>query len=46
VPPYLAGQVSHDPQMPMRRSGTEVADRRSGYFDGAVRAGQDAADRT
>ena len=27
-------------------AGTEVADRWSGYFDGAVRAGQDAADRT
>ncbi len=27
-------------------AGTEVADRWSGYFDGAVRAGQDAASRT
>ena len=39
------GQALRQPVGPIEWAGTEVADRWSGYFDGAVRAGQDAADR-
>ena len=40
------GQALREPAGPIEWAGTEVADRWSGYFDGAVRAGQDAASRT
>jgi monoamine oxidase len=40
------GQALRAPAGLIEWAGTEVADRWSGYFDGAVRAGQDAADRT
>jgi monoamine oxidase len=40
------GQALREPAGPIEWAGTEVADRWSGYFDGAVRAGQDAAART
>jgi len=39
------GQALREPIGPIEWAGTEVADRWSGYFDGAVRSGQDAADR-
>jgi len=39
------GQALRKPVGPIEWAGTEVADRWSGYFDGAVRSGQDAADR-
>jgi monoamine oxidase len=39
------GQALRAPVGPIDWAGTEVADRWSGYFDGAVRAGQGAASR-
>jgi monoamine oxidase len=39
------GQALREPVGPIEWAGTEVADRWSGYFDDAVRSGQDAADR-
>ena len=39
------GPALRAPAGPVEWAGTEVADRWSGYFDGAVRAGQDAASR-
>lgn len=39
------GQALRESVGPIEWAGTEVADRWSGYFDGAVRAGQDAATR-
>ena len=39
------GQALREPVGLIDWAGTEVADRWSGYFDGAVRAGQDAAGR-